>query len=243
MNVSSTSSGSALDALAAALARQKTSSTGSVSTTAYSQTAASTGCASEAANNSTASSTTSTPSSFNVQMSTSQFAAGTRGTGSASGHHGGHGNPIAKLDTDGDGSVSSDEFGLSTADSDVKNLFSAIDSDSDGSLSSSELSAFDTKMQDAMQAKIDSSDAQQDGSGMSPMGPPPGPPPQASSSSSSDSSSSSSSSTDSSSSSSISAAQVQDMLQRIAQGYLSLMGSNSSAATSSTSSSKVSLTA
>ena len=88
---------------------------------------------------------------------------------------------------------------LDSADSDVKNLFSAIDTDGDGSLSSSELSTFDTTMRQAMPPP---SAAGNDGSTI-------------------DSSSSSSSSS--------SATQIQEMLQRIAQGYLSVMGGNSGA--------------
>lgn len=55
--------------------------------------------------------------------------------------------PIASLDEDGDGSVSSDEFGLEGASEEVQKLFAAIDGDGDGSLSGEEIEGFREQMQ------------------------------------------------------------------------------------------------
>lgn len=67
---------------------------------------------------------------------------------------GGGEDPIASLDNDGDGAVSSTEFGITSDSSDdMKALFSAIDSDQDGSLSDSEISSFRDKMTSAMDAQ------------------------------------------------------------------------------------------
>ncbi len=61
--------------------------------------------------------------------------------------------PIASLDSDGDGSVSSSEFGITSDSTDaMKALFSAFDSDGDDSLSSGEINAFKEKMTEAMPA-------------------------------------------------------------------------------------------
>jgi Ca2+-binding EF-hand superfamily protein len=117
------------------------------------------------------------PSQFNVQRSTSQLAqqsghggppGGPGGAGGPppgpppggmGGPGGAGGDPIQSLDTDSDGSVSSDEFGLDEASDEVKALYAAIDSDSDGALSTDEISGFREQMQAQM--------------GPPPMGPPP----------------------------------------------------------------------
>ena len=54
--------------------------------------------------------------------------------------------PIASLDSDDDGSVSADEFGLDSANDAVKALFSAIDSDGSGALSMDEIDSFREQM-------------------------------------------------------------------------------------------------
>ena len=77
------------------------------------------------------------------------------------------GDPIASLDSDDDGSVSADEFGLDGATEEVQNLFSAIDADGSGALSTDEIDGFREAFMAAEQA-----------GGSSRMGPPPGPPPQ-----------------------------------------------------------------
>ncbi|WP_310461930.1 hypothetical protein [Sphaerotilus sp.] len=69
------------------------------------------------------------PSQFNVQRSTSQLAQQS-GHGGPGGPGGAGGDPIQSLDSDSDGSVSSDEFGLDSASDEVKKLYAAIDSDS-----------------------------------------------------------------------------------------------------------------
>ncbi|MEY2873172.1 MAG: hypothetical protein RLZZ373_543 [Pseudomonadota bacterium] len=116
------------------------------------------------------------PSQFNVQRSTAQLAqqsghSGPGGPGGAGGPPpgpppggmggpgGSGGDPIQSLDSDSDGSVSSDEFGLDEASDEVKALYEAIDSDSDGALSTDEISGFREQMQAQM--------------GPPPMGPPP----------------------------------------------------------------------
>ncbi|NDY91165.1 EF-hand domain-containing protein [Ideonella livida] len=63
---------------------------------------------------------------------------------------------LGDLDSDGDGTVSGEEFGLDGADAQAQALFQAVDSDGDGSLASEEISAFEAER---------------------PQGPPPGPPP------------------------------------------------------------------
>lgn len=183
------------------------------------------------------------PPDFNPQMSTAQFAS-SRG-----------GDPIASLDGDQDGSVSAEEFGLGDASSDVQKLFTAIDADQNGALSSDEISSFRSTMQEAMKAErqaggangasaVSSTDASsaaqqlfsaidtdQDGALSSDeidsfrskmqeamtselqAGGPPGKPPEASPSSDA------------------SSQKVATMLQRIAQDYLRVMGSDSAAST------------
>lgn len=123
----------------------------------------------------------------------------------------GQGDPIASLDADQDGSVSASEFGLSDASSDVQKLFTAIDADQDGSLSSEEIDSFRSQMQEAMKSEMQAG------------GPPPKPP-------ASDAGSEASSSTDAWSSSQ----KLATMLQRIAQDYLRVMGSDSSTNSAST---------
>jgi hypothetical protein len=111
------------------------------------------------------------------------------------------GDPIQSLDTDSDGSVSSDEFGLDEASDEVKALYAAIDSDSDGALSTDEISGFREQMQ-----------AQ--------MGPPPmGPPPQGASNSSSASASVSSTSISSTGTRSSQRPDASEMIRMIAARY------------------------
>lgn len=100
----------------------------------------------------------STASSFNVEMSTSQFAAQMGGGGHGGrGMHGAGGPPpgpppsLSERDSDDDGSISAEEFGIgsdSTATQDAKatELFSRIDSDGSGELSSEEVEAFESMM-------------------------------------------------------------------------------------------------
>lgn len=54
--------------------------------------------------------------------------------------------PIAGLDSDDDGAVSADEFGLDSANDPVKALFGAIDSDGSGALSMDEIDSFREQM-------------------------------------------------------------------------------------------------
>ncbi len=95
---------------------------------------------------------TSAASSFNVERSTSDFAA-QRG-GGPGGMHGPGGAPpgpppsLSDLDADEDGSITADEFGISGDSTDTKatELFNRIDSDGSGDLSSEEVSAFESMM-------------------------------------------------------------------------------------------------
>ncbi|MBK6715251.1 MAG: hypothetical protein IPG57_09165 [Burkholderiales bacterium] len=97
-------------------------------------------------------------SSFNVERSTSDFAA-QRG-GGPGGMHGpggpppgpppgdmGSSDPLASLDSDEDGAISAEEFGLEGATAQLQQLFDAIDGDEDGSLSTAELKSFHEQMQ------------------------------------------------------------------------------------------------
>lgn len=105
---------------------------------------------------SSGSSTSSTASSFNVEMSTSQFAAqmGGGGHGGPGGMHGAGGPPpgpppsLSEKDADDDGSISAEEFGIGSDSTDTKatELFSRIDSDGSGELSSEEVEAFESMM-------------------------------------------------------------------------------------------------
>ena len=170
-----------------------------------------------------------TPSQFNVQRSTSQFAqqsgqGGPGGPGGAGGPPpgpppggmggaGGGDDPIQSLDSNSDGSVSSDEFGLDTASDEVKKLYAAIDSDSDGALSTDEISGFREKMQAQMG---------QD-QGQPPMGPPPQESADSGSTTAATSSSSSSSATRSSQ-----RPDASEMIRMIAARYAELSGSSTS---------------
>jgi len=80
------------------------------------------------------------PPEFDLQRSTVQFA-GVRGA-----------DPIAALDSDQDGAVSTEEFGVDEASAEVLQLFAAIDADEDGSLSSEEMESFRSEVQQRMQA-------------------------------------------------------------------------------------------
>ncbi|HSI49781.1 MAG TPA: EF-hand domain-containing protein [Ideonella sp.] len=134
------------------------------------------------------------PSQFDMaMMSTAQFAGM---GGMPAGGQGQHEDPMASLDSDGNGSVSSDEFGLDKSSDAAQALFKAIDADGDGSMSADEMSAFRDKMTAAMDQARESqgseSGAGMSGMGMPPMGPPPGlPPGDASSDSSTESTTSS----------------------------------------------------
>ncbi len=133
MNVTSTSDSSALWSLLAAQRSNATSATTTSSDDSYAQ------AASSASGDMPPPppGPPPMPASFDTSMSTEQFAA--NGAGRA---------PIdfASLDSDGDGSVSSDEFGLDSADEMASELFSKIDEDGDGALSSDEISAFESMM-------------------------------------------------------------------------------------------------
>lgn len=91
-------------------------------------------------------------SSFNIERSTSDFAA-QRG-GGPGGMHGPGGAPpgpppsLSDLDADEDGSITADEFGISgdSTDTKVTELFNRIDSDGSGDLGSEEVSAFESMM-------------------------------------------------------------------------------------------------
>jgi len=54
---------------------------------------------------------------------------------------------LSSFDSDEDGAVSSDEFGLDGADDRAAELFASVDSDGDGSLSSDEIDAFESAPQ------------------------------------------------------------------------------------------------
>ncbi|MEX8492915.1 hypothetical protein [Sphaerotilus sp.] len=176
-----------------------------------------------------------TPSQFNVQRSTSQLAqqsghGGPGGPGGAGGPPpgpppggmggaGGAGNdPIQSLDSNSDGSVSSDEFGLSSASDTVKKLYAAIDSNSDGALSTDEISSFRAQMQAQMNQ------------GQSPMGPPPQ---DASSSSSSDRSTAMSTSSSTSTHSSH-RPDASEMIRMIAARYAEMSGNSSTSTSAAT---------
>lgn len=166
------------------------------------------------------------PSQFNVQRSTSQLAqqsghGGPGGPGGAGGPPPGPppggmggpgsagGDPIQSLDSNSDGSVSSDEFGLDSASDEVKKLYAAIDSDSDGALSTDEISGFREQMQ-----------AQ--------MGPPPmGPPPQDASNSSSSASDSATTSISSTGTRSSQRPDASEMIRMIAARYAEMQSSTS----------------
>lgn len=106
------------------------------------------------------------PAGFDLSgLSTAQFAGGQAPV-----------DPIASLDADGSGSVSSQEFGLDGASSEVQALFSAIDGDGSGELSGDEIDAFRTQMMAAEQANGSAPSAGPQGAhGGHPH--PPGPPP------------------------------------------------------------------
>lgn len=95
----------------------------------------------------------SSPSEFNVQRSTSEFAQ----QGGMQGPHGAGGPPpgpppsLSEKDSDDDGSISAEEFGISsdstaTQDAQATELFSTIDSDGSGELSTEEVEAFESMM-------------------------------------------------------------------------------------------------
>lgn len=103
------------------------------------------------------------PQSFDLSGQSTQAFAGARCKGMPPPPQGEGGkDPIAALDSDGDGSVSAAEFGLDGASASVKQLFAAIDGDGDGALSTAETDAFREKFTQAT-------------GGAHP--PPPGPPP------------------------------------------------------------------
>lgn len=154
MNVSFSSS--AANSVWSLLA-SRASAAGSTSASTYAST--STGTTSQEAAAAPADRPPPPPSQFDCAMSTSQFA-GMMGPPPG-------GDPIASLDEDEDGSVSSGEFGLEDASEDVQQLFSAIDADGSGDLSTSEIDGF----REQMMAADAPADHVQSGP---PMGPPPG---------------------------------------------------------------------
>lgn len=108
------------------------------------------------------------PSAFDLSaLSTQAFAGWRDGDRSARGSDGDAGHdPIARLDANGDGSVSAQEFGLdSSSSTEMQNLFKAIDADGNGELSTDETRSF----REAFMQKMQGSDRPP---------PPPGPPPQ-----------------------------------------------------------------
>ena len=104
------------------------------------------------------------PSQFDSAMSTAQFA---QMTGAARGGPPPGEDPIASLDSDDDGSVSADEFGLDGASDDVQKLFAAMDEDGSGELSTDEIASFREQMMSADGARPPEPPP-------GPMGPPPG---------------------------------------------------------------------
>lgn len=170
MNVSSSSASAAnsvWNLLASRASQASRSSAASAGDSSYAGTSAATTSSPEA---SRPSGPPPPPSSFEMSLSTSQFAGMVGGQGMAPmGPPPGEGeDPMASLDTDEDGSVSSEEFGLDEASDDVKALFNAIDSDGSGDLSTDEMSSFRETMIAAM-----------DEAGGPPPGAPMGPPPEA----------------------------------------------------------------
>jgi len=196
MNISSTSATSSLWSLLASQAASKTSSASGKSG----------GEASFSLNEATTADATAPaasdrpppppPGQFDVAGSTMQFAQSMGAPPE---------DPIQSLDTDGDGAVSADEFGLDSASSDVQRLFSAIDGDGDGSLSTDEIDGFREQMMSAQE------------------GSPSGPPPTSGSGGASDSSS------DSSGAGSGGAPDIQAFLQQIASRYLAMATSEGTA--------------
>lgn len=79
---------------------------------------------------------------FDMSGLSTQAFAGMQASGLPPPPPGGGKDPMAQLDTDGDGSISADEFGLDGASTEVQNLFKAIDTDGDGALSASETDGF-----------------------------------------------------------------------------------------------------
>lgn len=123
---------------------------------------------------------------------------------------------VTELDQDQDGTVSASEFGLDGASEDVQALFDQIDTDQDGTLSAEEMASFDSEMQSFAQAlRAAGGEGPPDR-----MGPPPelldaGSGTQQGSSSRSELSQAQQTARD-----------VSAMLERIAQDYLSLTGSD-----------------
>lgn len=168
MNVSSSSASAAnsvWNLLASRMSQASRSSTAGASERRYDNTSATAG----SPETSRPSGPPPPPSSFEMSLSTSQFAGMTGGQGMApmGPPPGAGGDPMASLDTDADGSVSSAEFGLDEAGDDVKALFNAIDSDGSGDLSTDEMSSF----RETMTAAMDAAGGPPPGG---PMGPPPG---------------------------------------------------------------------
>lgn len=189
------------------------------------------------------------PTQFDMSsMSTSQFA-GMGGMGGAGGPPpgpppgggmggpGGAGgqDPIQSLDSDEDGSVSGDEFGLDGASDEVKALFSAIDGDGDSTLSSDEISSVREQMQSQMQAQASAQDpgSERTEGGHHRHGPPP-------TGSSSSSGTGDDSSTASSASSGAGRPDAAEFIRMIAARYAQIGGSASSTSGSSSSSLSVS---
>jgi hypothetical protein len=149
MNISSASGTSSLWSL---LAAQASSSTSSSSGTGSDDAAFSLDDAGDAGTTSAVSSVAaggspSAPDCFDMSASTMQFAQSLGGADGGSPPQ----DPLLSLDANGDGSVSSTEFGLDGASSDVQQLFSAIDSNGDGALSTDEIDSFHKQMMAALE--------------------------------------------------------------------------------------------
>ncbi len=153
------------------------------------------------------------PAQFSSAMSTQQFAS--MGGGTAPMGPPPVEDPIASLDTDDDGSVSADEFGLDGAAEELQNLFSAMDADGSGALSSDEIDAFREQMMNA--------------DGGRPPEPPIGPPPGLQRGTSGDADDGSGAT-----STSAAATDVSSFLQQLAQRYASMTSAGSDASLSVT---------
>lgn len=169
-------------------------------------------------------------------LSTMQFAAmGAAGAGG----DGPPQDPIASLDSDGDGSVSGSEFGLDSASDAAKKLFSAIDTSGDGALSSDEISAMRDKMMAAHEAGRASGTQGTDGAQgtqgtQGHHGHHGGPPPGGDADGDGDGSSSSTTSSKASASSGAQAFDAKAMIEKIAQAYASYAASQVSSTSSLT---------
>lgn len=129
--------------------------------------------------------------------------------------------PIQSLDSNGDDSVSAEEFGLDGASESVQELFKAIDADGSGDLSSNEIGSFREQFM-----------AKAGGAG----GPPPSPPPGASGGTATAASGSASSTDSTRNSTSSTDAALRNFLQQLSEMYASQYQQVADAKTQSTSS-------